>query len=108
MISTLTANSNPPQVSAEANDVSDKESKKTIAVEHVEQALRELGFGDYCEPIKGVVGEWKVVQTKRINRGERMKNWGGTGASEEELQKIQEQLLLEAKTRMDGEPSSAV
>ena len=54
------------------------------------------------------MGEWKVVQTKRINRGERMKNWGGTGASEEELQKIQEQLLLEAKTRMDGEPSSAV
>lgn len=95
-------------LSSESNEVSDKESKKTIAVEHVEEALRELGFGDYCEAIKGVVGEWKTVQTKRINRGERMKNWGGVNATEEELAQMQAALFGEAKGRMEGEPSSAV
>ncbi|KAF4982621.1 hypothetical protein F66182_17101, partial [Fusarium sp. NRRL 66182] len=34
-------------ISSEANDISEKEAKKTIACEHVEKALRDLGFGDY-------------------------------------------------------------
>lgn len=94
-------------LSSESNDISEKESKKTIAVEHVESALKDLGFGDYIEGIRGVVGEWKEVQTKRVNRGERMKNWGGVNATEEELAQMQAALFVEAKGRMEGgEPSS--
>ncbi|KAK5075053.1 negative cofactor 2 transcription regulator complex subunit ncb2 [Lithohypha guttulata] len=89
-------------LSSEANDVSEKESKKTIAVEHVEAALKDLGFGDYIGGIRGVVGEWKEVQTKRVNRGERMKNWGGLNVSEEELEKMQAALFGEAKEKMEG------
>lgn len=96
-------------LSSESNEISEKESKKTIAVEHVEGALKDLGFGDYIEGIRGVVGEWKQVQTKRVNRGERMKNWGGIQASEEELAQMQAALFGEAKGKMEGagEPSNA-
>lgn len=90
-------------VSSESNEISEKESKKTIAVEHVEQALTELGFADYIDGIRGVVGEWKEVQTKRVNRGERMKNWGGVAASEEELAQMQAKLFGEARGRMEGQ-----
>ena len=31
-------------ISTEANDISEKEAKKTIAVDHIEKALTELGF----------------------------------------------------------------
>lgn len=95
-------------LSSESNEISEKESKKTIAVEHVEAALKDLGFGDYVEGIRSVVGEWKQVQTKRVNRGERMKNFGGVQATEEELAAMQAQLFGEAKTKMEGEPDSAV
>lgn len=95
-------------LSSEANDISEKESKKTIAVEHVEQALKDLGFPDYIEGIKGVVGEWKQVQTKRTNRTEKMKTFGGLKVSDEELAQMQAALFGEAKDRMEGgEPSSA-
>lgn len=89
-------------LSSESNEISEKESKKTIAVEHVEQALRDLGFADYIEGIRGVVGEWKEVQTKRVNRGERMKNWGGLAVSEDELARMQAELFGEARGRMEG------
>lgn len=93
-------------VSSESNEISEKESKKTIAVDHVEAALKELGFGDYIEGIRGVVGEWKEVQTKRTNRTERMKNWGGVQKSDEELARMQAALMEEARGRMEGGESA--
>lgn len=96
-------------LSSESNEISEKESKKTIAVDHVEQALKDLGFPDYIEGIRGVVGEWKEVQTKRVNRTEKMKNWGGMKATDEELAALQAKLFGEAQGRMEGaEPGSAV
>lgn len=95
-------------LSSESNEISEKESKKTIAVDHVEQALRDLGFGDYVEGLRSVVGEWKEVQTKRTNRTEKMKNWGGVQATEAELAALQAALFGEAQGRMEGaEPGSA-
>jgi histone H3/H4 len=38
-------------ISSEANEVSEKESKKTIACEHITKALEQLGFGDYVQDI---------------------------------------------------------
>lgn len=89
-------------LSSESNDISEKESKKTIAVEHVEQALTDLGFADYIDGIRGVVGEWKEVQQKRVGRGERMKNWGGLAVGEEELARMQAELFGEARGRMES------
>jgi Histone-like transcription factor (CBF/NF-Y) and archaeal histone len=49
-------------LSSEANDISEKEAKKTIAVEHIEKALRELGFGDYVAEVVESAGEFKDMQ----------------------------------------------
>ncbi|EHY60605.1 negative cofactor 2 transcription regulator complex subunit ncb2 [Exophiala dermatitidis] len=90
-------------LSSESNDISERESKKTISVEHVEQALTDLGFGSYIEGCRGVVGEWQEVQKKRVGRGEKMRNFGGFDKmGEEELRKMQEALLGEARGRMEG------
>lgn len=46
-------------ISSEANDISEKEAKKTIACEHVEKALRDLGFGEYISEVLAVAEEHK-------------------------------------------------
>lgn len=46
-------------ISSEANDISEKEAKKTIACEHVERALRDLGFGDYIPDVLAVAEDHK-------------------------------------------------
>ena len=49
-------------ISSEANDISEKEAKKTIAVEHIEKALTELGFQDYVPDVLAVADEFKDQQ----------------------------------------------
>ncbi|KAJ5110627.1 CBF/NF-Y family transcription factor [Penicillium argentinense] len=44
-------------ISSEANEISEKEAKKTIACEHVEKALTELGFAEYVPEIQAVAEE---------------------------------------------------
>ena len=90
-------------LSSESNEISEKESKKTISVEHVEQALTDLGFGSYIEGCRGVVGEWQQVQKKRVGRGEKMRNFGGFDKmGSEELQRMQEALFGEARGKMES------
>ena len=49
-------------ISSEANDISEKEAKKTIAVEHIEKALTDLGFADYVPDVLSVADEFKDMQ----------------------------------------------
>jgi histone H3/H4 len=49
-------------ISSEANDIAEKEAKKTIACEHVEKALTELGFGEYVQSVIDVANEYKEQQ----------------------------------------------
>ena len=46
-------------ISSEANEISEKESKKTIACEHITKALEQLGFGEYVGDIMEVASEHK-------------------------------------------------
>lgn len=46
-------------ISSEANEIAEKESKKTIAAEHIDKALRELGFPEYVPDVLAVAGEHK-------------------------------------------------
>jgi hypothetical protein len=46
-------------ISSEANDISEKESKKTIACDHITKALEQLGFGAYVQEIMEVANEHK-------------------------------------------------
>jgi down-regulator of transcription 1 len=38
-------------VSSEANEISEKEAKKTIACDHITKALDTLGFGEYVPAV---------------------------------------------------------
>ena len=49
-------------ISSEANEITEKEAKKTIACEHVKAALEELGFGDYVPAILEVAADYKKTQ----------------------------------------------
>jgi histone H3/H4 len=53
-------------ISTEANDISEKEAKKTIAVDHIEKALTELGFADYVPEVLAVADEFKDQQKVRM------------------------------------------
>jgi hypothetical protein len=49
-------------ISSEANEIAEKDAKKTIACEHVKAALEELDFGDYVPAILEVAQDYKKQQ----------------------------------------------
>lgn len=56
-------------ISTEANDIAEKDAKKTIACEHITKALQDLGYGEYVPELERVAGEFKtsqVVSTLRV------------------------------------------
>jgi hypothetical protein len=53
-------------VSSEANDISEKEAKKTIACDHITKALEQLGFSDYVPAVLEAAAEHKEVQKVRL------------------------------------------
>jgi down-regulator of transcription 1 len=52
-------------ISSEANEIAEREAKKTIAAEHVTKALEELGFEEYVPEIKDEAAEHKEKQKVR-------------------------------------------
>ena len=46
-------------ISSEANEIAEREAKKTIAPEHIDKALRELGFPEYVRKVLASAGEMK-------------------------------------------------
>lgn len=53
-------------VSSEANEISEKEAKKTIACDHITKALEQLGFSDYVPAVLEAASEHKEQQKVRI------------------------------------------
>jgi histone H3/H4 len=49
-------------ISTEANEIAEKDAKKTIACEHITKALEELGFGEYVGEIMAVADSFKNNQ----------------------------------------------
>lgn len=52
-------------ISSEANEISEKEAKKTIACDHITKALEQLGFSDYVPAVVEAAAEHKEVQKVR-------------------------------------------
>jgi len=52
-------------ISSEANEIAEKDAKKTIACEHVKAALEELDFGDYVPAVLDVAQDYKKQQQVR-------------------------------------------
>lgn len=53
-------------IASEANDICEKENKKTIAGEHIISALQTLGFEEYVEDVDEVFKEHKKQQKATI------------------------------------------
>lgn len=54
-------------VSSEANEISEKEAKKTIACDHITKALEQLGFSDYVAAVLEAASEHKEQQKVSVS-----------------------------------------
>ncbi|KTW27053.1 hypothetical protein T552_02545 [Pneumocystis carinii B80] len=83
-------------ISSEANEICEREAKKTIAAEHVIKALEELGFQNYIDEIQQIVSDHKKQQKTREKKQSKLET---SGMSQEELLRQQEELLNRAREK---------
>jgi histone H3/H4 len=100
-------------ISSEANEIAEKEAKKTIACEHVKAALEELDFGDYVPAILEVAQDYKKTQqvcaplhlrapaNAPQNREKKQTKIEQSGMTEEELIRAQEELFKSATNKFN-------
>jgi len=53
-------------ISTEANEIAEKDAKKTIACEHITKALEELGFSEYVPEMLAVAEQFRTSQVVRM------------------------------------------
>ncbi|CAG8470217.1 7193_t:CDS:10, partial [Acaulospora colombiana] len=90
-------------IASQANDICEKDAKKTIAAEHVINALEELGFESYLSEVKEVFQEHKKLQKDRDKKSSRLEN---SGMSEEELLRQQELLFEQSRLKYQAQQQS--
>ncbi|KAH6628625.1 histone-fold-containing protein [Chaetomium tenue] len=83
-------------ISSEANDISEKEAKKTIACDHIIKALDQLGFTDYIPAVLEAAAEHKEVQKGREKKANKLEQ---SGLSLEELERLQQEQFAAAAAR---------
>jgi histone H3/H4 len=83
-------------ISSEANEISEKEAKKTIACDHIIKALDQLGFTDYVPAVLEAAAEHKEVQKGREKKANKLEQ---SGLSLEELERLQQEQFAAAAAR---------
>ena len=83
-------------VSSEANEISEKEAKKTIACDHITKALSQLGFSEYVPAVQEAAAEHKEVQKGREKKANKLEL---SGMSLQELERLQAEQFAEAASR---------
>lgn len=81
-------------ISSEANEICNRQQKKTISPEHIVAALDSLGFSDYKVEAEAVLKDCKQVAKQRRRGSTRLEN---LGIPEEELLRQQQELFAQAK-----------
>ncbi|MCJ1476983.1 hypothetical protein MMC13_005654 [Lambiella insularis] len=89
-------------ISSEANEIAEKESKKTIAAEHIDKALRELGFPEYVPDVLAVAGEHKEQLRTREKKTNKLEQ---SGLSEDVLLEQQQALFRSATEKYNSGPA---
>ncbi|KAH6915140.1 TATA binding protein-associated phosphoprotein [Coprinopsis sp. MPI-PUGE-AT-0042] len=87
-------------ISSEANDVCEKESKKTIAPEHIITALKTLGFNSFISEVEDVLKDHKQQQK---DREKKVSKFEQSGLTEEELLAKQEELFAASRARYSNQ-----
>ncbi|KAK3363616.1 histone-fold-containing protein [Lasiosphaeria hispida] len=85
-------------ISSEANEISEKEAKKTIACDHITKALEQLGFADYVPAVMDAAAEHKEVQ-KASGREKKSNKFEQSGMTLEELERLQAEQFAAAAAR---------
>ncbi|PSK55822.1 negative cofactor 2 complex subunit beta [Elsinoe australis] len=88
-------------ISSEANEIAEKDAKKTIACEHITKALEELGFAEYVPDLLEVAQQFKTQQVTREKKQSKIEQ---SGLSEEELLRQQEELFRSATQKFNAGP----
>lgn len=83
-------------ISSEANEISEKEAKKTIACDHITKALEQLGFAEYVPAVLEAAAEHKEVQKGREKKQNKFEQ---SGMSLEELERLQQEQFAQAAAR---------
>ncbi|KAF5370017.1 hypothetical protein D9758_001260 [Tetrapyrgos nigripes] len=86
-------------ISSEANEICEKESKKTIAPEHILSALKQLGFDSFTSEVEDVLKDHKQQQKDRDKKVNKLEQ---SGLTEEELQAAQEQLFAASRAKFQA------
>ncbi|CAP68094.1 uncharacterized protein PODANS_1_19580 [Podospora anserina S mat+] len=86
-------------ISSEANEISEKEAKKTIACDHITKALEQLGFADYVPAVLEAAAEHKEVQKGREKKANKFEQ---SGMTLEELERLQQEQFADAAKRHIG------
>ncbi|KAG2165324.1 hypothetical protein VTO58DRAFT_101777 [Aureobasidium pullulans] len=89
-------------ISSEANEIAEKDAKKTIACEHIVKALEELGFNEYVPDLLEVAQHFKSQQASREKKQSKIEQ---SGMSEEELLRQQEELFRSANEKFNAGPA---
>ncbi|KAF4547103.1 Negative cofactor 2 complex subunit beta-like protein [Elsinoe fawcettii] len=88
-------------ISSEANEIAEKDAKKTIACEHITKALEDLGFAEYVPDLLEVAQQFKTQQVTREKKQSKIEQ---SGLSEEELLRQQEELFRSATQKFNAAP----
>lgn len=92
-------------LSREAQQISSRDQRKTIYHDHVQKALKNLGFPrEYVDAANSVLGECKMAAEKRLKR--KNSRLDKCGIPEEQLWQIQQQLIEKAR-REEAEKEAA-
>ncbi|TFL00054.1 histone-fold-containing protein [Pterulicium gracile] len=84
-------------ISSEANEICEQESKKTIAPEHIINALKRLGFDTFQNEVEDVLKDHKQQQK---DKEKKVSKFEQSGKTEEELLAEQEALFAASAARM--------
>uniref|UniRef100_A0A1I8BXM3 Protein Dr1 n=1 Tax=Meloidogyne hapla TaxID=6305 RepID=A0A1I8BXM3_MELHA len=83
-------------ISKEAQIISSKDQRKTIYHDHVQKALKNLGFPrEYVDAANSVLGECKIAAEKRLKR--KNSRLDKCGIPEEQLWQMQQRLIEQAR-----------
>ncbi|KAF2086651.1 histone-fold-containing protein [Saccharata proteae CBS 121410] len=92
-------------ISSEANDIAEKEAKKTIACEHVKSALENFEFANYVDDIMQVAADQRKQQANREKKQSKIEQ---SGLSEEELIRQQQELFRSATDKFNSGPQESM
>ena len=86
-------------IASEANELAEKDNKKTIACEHIVTALKELEFDEYIPTIQESAEEFKKQQAHREKKQSKIEQ---SGMTEEELIAQQQELFRSATSKYNA------